>query len=80
LDETVGPRLWVLDRRSGPGKRESRPMAGDERTDFLWRQFLLHTKLFFTREAQGLLQGTEIVFLPLQACLAPKKAGHSYPQ
>ena len=79
LDETVGPRLWVLDRRSGPGKRESRPMAGDERTDFLWRQFLLHTKLFFTREAQGLLQGTEIVFLPLQACLALKKPAIAIP-
>ena len=54
-------------------------MDGNERTDFLWRQFLLHTKLFFTSEAQGLLQGTEIVFLPLQACLALKKPAIAIP-
>jgi hypothetical protein len=54
-------------------------MAGDETTDFLWKQFLLHTKLFFTSEAQGLIQGTEIVFLPLQACLALKKPAIAIP-
>ena len=54
-------------------------MGGDERTDFLWRQFALHTKLFFTSAAQGLIQGTEIVFLPLEACLALKKRAIAVP-
>ena len=54
-------------------------MGGNKRTDFLWTQVLLHINLFFTSEAQRLIQGTEIAFLPLEACLALKKPAIAIP-
>ena len=54
-------------------------MGNDERTDFLWRQLLLHTRLFFASEAQKFIHGTEIVFLPLEACLGLKKPAIAIP-
>jgi hypothetical protein len=54
-------------------------MGSDERTHFFWMQVLLHINLFFTSKAQGLIQGTKIMFLPLEACLALKKPAIAIP-